>query len=312
MYYTPEDIRARNAFLDNVIGRTADFFSQNRGASVQLFDQKFSLDKLLGQSTVPNFRHGVVDMPEAVVESEAFPVIAAHTGEEITLGSSFLTQTPTQREHTLTQMALWGPAQSSPGEIIGDMIVSHSAVASTSKVKIQKGSGALTSAQGLVWDLDVSRQHKAYSNLPPGRIGKLLLRPLLVLDMDTPTKVENDVIAHELVHVIQKVENPLRTISSQKRADMQALREELEAYHVGALTRMRMEGIASIKDITQNDIFRSPQLAVEAVRTITNDHIDPFRPSPALLKRLQQLEYGHILHNNLPFDQIVASLDSLQ
>lgn len=144
-------------------------------------------------------------------------------------------------------------------------------------------------------------------------------RPFLIIRMIAGQQLAPaGIIAHELTHAIQQEDNPLVRITSQKSIDMAALRDELEAYHVGALVG-RLIGTSKIdkrhaKKIQQ---FQDIQEAINLMRIAFGvDPLDPYRSSPRLLRfMVDHLERvgcskSTLLHCELNYEDLVGNLES--
>ncbi len=152
-------------------------------------------------------------------------------------------------------------------------------------------------------------------NPPKARLMRFTLRPSLYFPRSSEEHemIDADVLLHELTHVQQKEERPITFFSSQKDANNLAYRDELEAYHVGALVRSRMEGVEIDAADQSNDPYL--QMSVEAIRRRNcKDPNEPFKPSEELAKDLTAHGYhkDRILAARLDFIGAVKQFKKLQ
>jgi hypothetical protein len=168
---------------------------------------------------------------------------------------------------------------------------------------ISPSGGAATHAVSKITTIDALNNYFDLSNPPCAYMAKMLLRPMVVLKLDS---AEPDVICHELVHVEQKISNPIRMYSSQHDVDMDKLGDELYAYHVGAGVR---RSLAAMSGETADPYT---QLSAESVRLEHNFNLpDPFKPNESLLRLYRMRGMGDIIDNDLMYDNVMKHVDNL-
>ncbi len=313
MYHTPSDTRERHAYIDASLGQ-AESVLRRTGMGTAFYGGKLLLADVLNDVVVPNVCDGVVYLSDIDPESEALPVVALWHGEELSVSDDLIKQSPRQRKRTAQEITTWQPANKS-GNQLADEVVTNFQNAGTGNVQtlsMRPGTCAVTFSSAAVFDMERMTKNEELTKPPVGRLGKLLMRPMVALAIIDDVELREEQITHELIHVIQKREKPLRVFKSQKNADMHELRMELEAYHAGAGLRLFLDN-RDLHDITPEDIVANEQLAVELVRHGYNhEDPDPFRPSPMILKDLATLGWGHILHQQFPYDELIARLEEAE
>lgn len=139
---------------------------------------------------------------------------------------------------------------------------------------------------------------------------RLMARPAMLIEKTTDKRLDPDVFSHELTHVKQKEERPVRVYSSQEEVDMDGLADEQEAYFVGAAVR---KAISNLTGERYEQLRRSSggafgpkymQLRIDNIRVENCDPDDPLAPTPALLQAYvaDGIPRGNMISSKFNFD----------
>lgn len=258
------------------------------------------LQATLSRAVIANVRHGVVNVPENA-RAESPVLVAMNPDEKFKLGSGFDVQTPRQAKNAAKVYDQWRPANKHFDSLMQQFVASL-----TDEVILtapHENSAAVTHTKAVMTRMDDFGEVMELQSPPEGKIGKIMLRPLVVVRMGITTP---DVLCHELVHVKQKIDRPVRVFGSQHDINMDALGDELEAYHMGAGVRIALESHKPVDQVTDPHT----QLAAEGVRLDHNKgYLDPFAPSDSLYQAYQDRGMGHILHGVLNYDAILQGFE---
>lgn len=286
---------ARHNYLDRELTKLHDAVGNKIAQEYLGHSHIQQLTDTLGHLAVANIRNGVVSIPNDT--GDTIPVIAMKYSDRLVLGPQFLVPSDKQRESYIKQMIALG-------------LTSAEAEAGVENIKypynpgvnidtFDKNSGAITMTAAMVSDSKLTSEHYGFKYNPSTKIAKFMLRPLVAVRID---HTDSDVICHELEHNRQKVERPMRFYGSQHDVDMDALKDELHAYHIGAGIRLGMQSIRH-----DNDPYR--QIEVENVRKeYYSDIQNAFIPSEELLDIYRKLGMGGILNSRLNFEQALRNI----
>jgi hypothetical protein len=156
---------------------------------------------------------------------------------------------------------------------------------------------------------DEFRDKLTLTRAPNSKVVRVSYRPLMCLYMSgqRPT-AKPQVLLHELTHVGHSEANPIHHYSTQQEIDTSFLRNELEAYHVGAVVvaglsedgLLKVEGERDSNVLVERARLSSPQY----------DPSDPFKPNRMLRFILDDEGFGldTIIQNRPDLDRILRSM----
>lgn len=247
------------------------------------------LQVTLARSVVANVRHGEVSLP-ADAKADATAIVALNQDEVFGLSPEYVTLTRRQARNAKRIMDSWEPTMESADEFFERMRESTSGMLENAVTAPHPSMGANTRTIAGSLNIEYLTEIMGLQKPPEAKMGKLMLRPLVVVRMGNSNP---DILCHELTHANQKNDRPLRLYSSQDDVDMDSLRDELEAYHVGAAIRLALD--YDLPERHKTDPHK--QIEAEYVRKTHNSgYLDPFAPSPSLLAKYHEEGMGNILH----------------
>lgn len=303
------DARERISFfedsVDNAIETLGDpILTRRLGANAV----NFFLESL-HSSRYAEIVEGEIQMPEEGKADDAIlPVVVMRPDEQLTLTAEYGRQTGTQRKQTLKQLAKWEP-------VTGISVVDAYNRLSTSSLTFE--SPVITaSARSLAMTGSIVEIHSVeealqpiFSKAPKKGLGLIAMRPHLSLKLeDGERAAPADTLVHELTHLNQTLRKPVDVVHSQRSVDMLFLRKELEAYHFGATVYRHTDGEAGKRTgpVREGII----QDAVDLLRTLHGiDPLDPYRPSPALMRRLEEAGVGSIMHATIDYNELLRQYE---
>jgi hypothetical protein len=311
MYYTPADIRERNAFIDRSIINAQEALNDPALAQ-DLGARAVSHRRLLDSAFVANIINGVAYIPESKKESDDLPIAALHPGEVVYLSEDFNRQTGTQSQRTAKIFDAWMPRFGSGGEL-ADYLIHQSGADIAGPVSMHGITRAMSAFAAEILD---QAHLLRYFKQPPEGITLLRKRPAMWLQMYPGERFQHsDIMGHELAHVVRYTADPVLTVRSQRAIDMAALRDELEAYHVGALycarryLKLKPAQLQRILDGEEVDASGA-QMAIDLLREENLlDPRDPFKPSGFMLKKIAKLGLSNILHGRMSFEELQTMID---
>lgn len=314
MNLVPSESKERNSFIERSVNTALDFYSKNN-AQLDLYEEPVNLARILGNYVVPNIVDGVATIPKGTDEN-AVAVYASKNEEQLILSNDFYSPLERQRKTIIKSFDSWQPTSLSSESFVDSYIEQFKNFDDSKRPPGPKSTAAhdaSTFSMALMFDLEQLKD--SFTKLPNARLGKIPLRPLISFRMKSDNKANIGLVTHETVHASQFIYEPLMTYSSQKDADRKHLRKELAAYHIAAMTELRILGRTSIKSLSGKDMESSMQLQVEAIRTLVNKNdLDPFSPIQKIYEVLAEIgkTKDDILHTRLDFDGIVAQFDNLK
>jgi hypothetical protein len=255
-----------------------------------LGSQTARLRSITNTAFVAEIVDGVIQVPEELAEGQdGLAVAAVRPHEAVEMSRDYWTQTESQKAKTLEIIEGWAPDESAESfyeKRVGERIDRQFNPGSVIVYGAHATSLAITGVFSERY-LDTN-----FYRPPNNSLAIIKYRPLLVLDIKPGTKHANaDSVAHALVHARQIEDNPLVALESQTSFDLPALREELEAYHVGATLaerRLSYVGKRAIESPSNDESFM--QIIIENVRKENNtDPEDPYKPSATLAEILADL-----------------------
>lgn len=265
------------------------------------------LQSLARRLVVVEVEDGVNYLPESADNDDAVPLLAVLPGEKIKLDHAFSYQTSVQRQRTGEIFESWGP-KSKTGEEHATRL--HDLYAEAKRTTpdafyLPRTVGAYVCESNGLFLTDPAE----FDNLPPGFF-VYSARPLLTVVMNG--KRAPDVLAHELTHFNDRLVNPVHAYDSQESIDMDIFRQELEAYHVGALVRTGMESGQRPHvpyRVSDEQYNRLMQVAIDNIRVRNNKGAaDPFRATPKLLREIKSFIGVSLLHHELKYNEAMAKL----
>ncbi len=290
----------RTKFVDNAIGEAYTSLDNAYAQDYLGVDAVNSLRTTLDRAVVANIRYGVVSSPRE--SGDIIPFVALRRGESFQLGDEFERPTPRQLDRYRRLFTSWEPSKMSVDALTAQLSGEYNAPMDVSAPGPRVAAVARTNARLL--DMQTLQSQAGLERAPQAVMGKFMLKPFITLRMGNAAA---DLLCHELTHIEQKTEQPYRGYSSQRNIDMDALGDELRAYHVGAGIRLGLNIAAD--DIA--DPYR--QLVVENVRATHNaSYLDPFAPSVSLFDTYRSQGMGHILGDVLNFDHVMNAFDDLR
>jgi hypothetical protein len=287
--------RERHAFIDESVG---EFMWLTEQPEVSQFVDPGVVQgfrSMLGNLVVANIDNGVVRLPQrSSHEADALPIVALRPGEQVHISPDLWGFHPRQLEGLEKARK---PLALSDEENLEALLASYLSD-SMPGLELTRLDGAAVFSGSIV-----------LSNLIEGGEGlvRIRQRPMLALSMLPGAEItEPCTLAHELVHVGQRIQRPVHVIKSQRQVDMTSLREELEAYHTGAAIQMLLYDVDPDEPRDPSNI----QIIVEAVRRKygPNNGLDTFMPTPALLDKFCELGMAHILYDALDYDAAMSHL----
>ena len=238
------------------------------------------LSELLEDALPVDIVRGVIQLPEGLFYDRGIAVAAIRPDEEIELGEGFFMQTESQRTNTLETLNGWEPKESAESFYERNIHNIHDQFGWKGAVLL--GTVTTVANRGIFSERKLDND---FHRPPDNAIAIIQYRPALVLMMEPGTEYANpDVVAHGLVHSQKMGEYPLVDVESQPSFDSLSIREELEAYHVGATigqTRINA-GAAAVRAWETNDETYTQIIADSYRQELNPDPADPYRPSAEL------------------------------
>lgn len=300
------DTRERMLFFEASINHAIETFgdpilTRHLGANAV----NFFLESL-HSSRYAEIVEGEIQMPEEGKTDDAIlPVVVIRPDEQLTLTEDYGRQTDTQKRQTLKQFSAWKPVNGistadAYSRLMGSALTFESPV-----ITATERSSAMTGAVTDIHSVEEAIQ-PLFTNAPKKGLGLIAMRPHLSLKLEEGERAAPaDTLAHELTHLWQALRKPVDVVHSQRSVDMLFLRKELEAYHLGAVVYRHMEGMPGKRKGPVRDGI--VQDAVDLLRTLHGiDPLDPYRPSPALMRRLEEAGVGSIMHATIDYDELLS------
>ena len=261
----------------------------------QLYEQ---VKATLGKIAIANIRNDKITIPND--DGNTIPIIALKKSDKFCLGPEFNKPTLGQQDNYESAVSLWHPSELPTAQMVSEII---EVPENYSMNIIAPRAGAATQAISKITTIEALNNCYDLSKPPCAYMAKLLLRPIVILNLDN---AEPDVICHELVHVEQKIEKPIRMYSSQHDIDMDKLGDELYAYHVGAGVRRALMNASGVG----GDPYT--QLQAESVRIEHNGNLpDSFKPNESLLRLYRMRGMDDIIDNDLIYDSVIKHIENL-
>lgn len=306
MNYVSADLRERHAYVDQTVEAAVEAFRDPAIAKL-LGDLSASFITKLSGIVVANLKDGVIEVPDEFKDDDSvLTASAVRPGEAYIVSSQYDRQTDNQKRATLRQFNTWEPQPPLTTNQIYKGLIGGQERAQPSPVQtLPDQTMAYTGTMARCF---ASRRELSnlFIDAPSRGIVMIKMKPGLVFSMaagETHSRPED--VAHELTHVRQIEKNPVRSFHSQKSVDMAELRGELEAYHVGAI--LTFDRYVKMDSPTADDLMKDHgivQASVERTRKEYGiDPLDPYRPSPHLLRKLTGKGLGHVLHAKIDYAQ---------
>ncbi len=255
-------------------------------------DLSCRLDRL-----VPVFSASDASSTPELLDPDCIPLLILNRGESIVFDQGTSQFSTTQIVAAETTIQDLHPRTYSP-EIIVRLIerLQEQSASIGRSYGFRENIRAATYSEGALVSGDRFKERFNFESDKIAKVVRFSFRPLVCVYVSNHDPVSNAAaLFHELAHVCQIEKNPITGYSSQHEADMKALHDELEAYHVGSVV---LSLLASATDAAgqpprRNDSLDT-QALVESLR-INNpalDHADPFHPSRSMIMLLESSGIG--------------------
>ena len=250
-----------------------------------LGERALQLLDCLDNLTFVNNDDSSIGLSDELLDSEAICVSVLRPGEVFFTGPNFAAQTPRQKQNAIRFFAQLEPIGMTAEEFqeqTDDSIKRREA----REISLTPESSAEVKSRQL--HINGSRLRHILG-VPIQGVMEYAGRPTIILPLASSKAPSPDVLAHEMTHCLQRIDHPVNIFPTQKSFDMHLLRMELEAYHVGFEVILQSFGrvaFARGKDLApEYDNY----LSIETLRQQYNDEINPYRPSPPLLRELNAI-----------------------
>lgn len=274
------EFRRRARFVESVVNETEGTLVRKEvGETIGGLAVGLILDRLEG-IYVPNIKDSVVSIPKRFRHENNLPIIPYVPGETLNTDKSLAFLSPRQREALASDMALWSGGALAKSSLMVDIDNIESMLDSGSTITggIPNGVYALTNNL-----LAVSKFSKEYFPNIPGSDRRVILgHSLLCLTVNSKQYLPPNLI-HELVHTEQRANNPVGLCETTE-ASKRLIRDELEAYHVGAAYTA---AVRHMSGVLGNRVMDSGQEWVESIRLQNADPEDPYAPTNKVVGALQ-------------------------
>jgi len=306
MLYTPSDLRQRHAFIDRGMEAFLDELHHPETKRA-LGELATGLTATAHTAFVANIEDGAITVPDEYAKhSDALAVVALRPGERLQTSHAFEIQTETQRHKTVNTFKKWGsllPPESTYNRVFGVEDDGH-----RSTFGLNGTDPAMTGIAVTV--LSERRITELFLDGPPSGVAFMKKRPLLILAMPKGKRApEIDTIGHELTHVKQALQAPVTIITSQKASEMNQLRIELEAYHIGSIfysLRLLNKKTRELSPVNSSDPG-ALQMYIEILRKeYDTDPNDPYKPSVLLMNAFKEKNLTHIIHSGADYDTFLS------
>ncbi len=278
-------------YFDRSIEAAESILSQQATIDNLGADRILNLSRLLCRIVPVVSEQDVARMPR-IFEPNTIPFVLVNSEGPYFFNLGNNQMSTAQRHNASRVIDSWGPGSKSSDEIL-DYLFDLSSSNGAGKIPLSNSDQEGGETTGVAFTFSSLSLKKALdlNRTPAGKIAKFTLRPLIRFNHKPGSgRVDSDVLFHELTHVSQRESRPITMLSSQDDADLIALGDELEAYHVGAGVRMAIDG---------SDLFDSNvtdphlQKTVEAIRVKygNNTKDNPFRPTRRLIEILEREGY---------------------
>ncbi len=304
----------RAAYIDTIVDETQQTLSDPEVIAV-LNGYAEVYGNMLDAAVVANVREGQVDVPTGTEIDESTVIFAAVSrSEQLATAGYFGTQTPVQRDNTLSQFKLWG-MRYNPVDTLEHFSPRHTDNG-VEPFTVHDSSRALNLTRSL---LMTERTKRAVFERAPDALVGIMYRPLIILPMEQQVHpLGPSEIVHELAHFLLEEDEPILQARSQRALDMHALRAELTASAPGAAVakiRLQQTGRASVEGVQTDtalmqimfDVVRLDYAAQYGV-----DPSDPYKPTGMLLKKIQEAGLSNALHLALNYDELCAKLAEVE
>lgn len=312
MLHVDADAKERQDFTEQSIKTASDALKLPEVA-IRMRQGINGLRHLASRLVVPYIIGDEIRLPKSSKRiDDVVPVIALQPGESIVLGKDFGQPTLTQTKRAIEMIDSWKPIGFDGRAQVEAMVSKEVDESEQLTFEANARARATAFAAAIVF----SPEKEKYQRAPAQDVGWLTCQPLLVLTWtgDMPHE-EPDLVAHELAHIAQKLNRPIRLFGSQEDVVRDRMRDELEAYHVGANVRIAIE--PDILDPVTNpisDTGMNMQVAIEATRLDIKDALgelqtDPFGPSKLVMRKMDQ-RFGleRIVHYAFDYESVRAQL----
>ncbi len=304
--------RERNLYIDRSIEEAIGVLKTPEARRYIL--PAFDYIRLLENAVVLNVSDEGIGMPEDHdADIDGLTIVAIGVDEEHMMLASLDRQTKLQKKKTVSQFRKWGAIPSAEAVYEAKVWDGTPSAGNSAPIRMHAATRAMTGMMAGFTDLSSPVSREVFPDSPEGGYLQINRRPTMILRMyPGQGHATPDILGHELAHFRQYNHSPVSVLTSQKSVDMRDLRDELEAYYIGALLARLQDDNRDPKLVKRGEVnFARLQIVVDNIRRAFNpDRIDPFRPSPKLLKQLSELGLDIILHQRVDFESVVACFEN--
>lgn len=287
----------RNAFIEGELSKMESALGNQFTQELLGAPEIDNLRALMARLAIANIHNGLVTIPNDT--GDTIPLLAVKRGDDLKLGPEFSEPNTSQRESYRLQFEELGASPDYASKLSSSLTSPHEqnvTIRSLGDNYAQTvNASVLTTPEGVMsaYGIDTS---------PGKKMVKFMFRPLIVLSLGN---ADSDVDLHELKHVQQRIDRPLLEYGSQNDFDMEVLRNEMKAYHVGASVRKGM-----LRDNpTLGDPFE--QIRFDSIRLKANQLFrDPFKPSKMLMQQYRQHAKNGVIEDIPNFEEIQQALSA--
>ncbi len=306
------DRTGKIGYFDRSIEAAESILSQQETIKNLGSELVYRLSSLLGRIVPIVSEQDASRMPR-ILDADTIPFVVVNRNESYFFDLGNDQMSTAQRYSASRVIDSWGPRSKSSEEILDDLgKLSLNNRAGRMPISIFEQEGGAVSGVRIIFNSMSLKRALDLNRTPAGKIARFNLRPLIKFPHRPGAgHIDSDVLLHELTHLKQKEDCPITMFSSQDDADMLALGDELEAYHVGAGVRMALDG-SDLFDTNVSDPYL--QKSVEAIRLKygNNPLNNPFRPTRRLLEIYQREGYhpDWMLAYRLRYNESIKNLGS--
>lgn len=315
-FFQSAEQRSRHTFIDDTVGNYLDLLAGSTQENGYIDESKKSNDKyIINRLTVPNLRHGVLQMSRKAIRNEDYiPIFPMHADESVLITPEVeYSLHPLQRTMAIEYFTRRGSDHTKTDKDLNNIIAYYNENSVESEAITSPG------AKSALAFVRTKRMKAKLSKLNSGKNSDRAIqtRPYIFLEMGaskTPKTTEYprmspDILNHELTHVIQALIEPVLRFDTAGSIEDDALRNELEAYsdQEAALLEMHRQAYTPKKDEPRNSQVDKNGNVVSTIGLINNrrrshneNRKDKFFPDGKLRKELAAR--GLQIHYSLPAD----------
>jgi hypothetical protein len=319
MYFTSSELREQARFIDRSLEDAAAVLEKPSAQKLLSPELHGMVSGLLSKVVPLTHQDGVLALP-ADADPDAIPVFAAGAGKSLRVHGDVRMPSGEQYEAARTVLEEWGGSDTGAMDAVQQAVDDDTRGAATADFVTD----TLFTAQ--VFSVDPvfhrSMLQPYLEAMPPNAtLIRFIGRPVLLLGVRQGKKrAEPDVVVHELVHTHQKTKRPIEWYGSQEDVDMWSLRDELEAYHIGSLVRLAIDGVGRVQSEVNKMMAgtmevnnRYNQVVIDWARKKYGPRIpgDPYRATPDMYRTFKTLgAIGELIHNRIDYEAVLSSIES--